>query len=89
MSSQLTEIRNHLRNGGEVIVHVQGSGRGGTSRYTRDQHWMPIVDINEDGTQIYNMNTTKGSLNNGQSGWLSITDVFTSVNCYHLVNGLK
>jgi len=88
-ASQLTEIRNHLRNGGEVIVHVQGSGRGGTSRYTRDQHWMPIVDINEDGTQIYNMNTTKGSLNNGQSGWLSITDVFTSVNCYHLVNGLK
>lgn len=87
--TQLNEIRNHLRSGKEVIVHVEGSKRGGTSRYTRDQHWMPIVDINEDGSQVYNMNTTTSSLNNGQSGWVDIKDLFTSVNCYHLINGPK
>ena len=87
--SQLTEIRNHLRNGGEVIVHVQGANRGGTSRYTSNQHWMPIVDISEDGTQIFNMNTTTSSNSNGKSGWLDIKDVFTSVNCYHLIHGKR
>jgi len=88
-SNQLSEIQNHLRNGGEVIVHVQGSGRGGTSRYTSNQHWMPLVDINQDGSQVFNMNTTKGTLDTDRSGWVDIRDVFTSVNCYHLINGIK
>lgn len=84
--NQLTEIKNWLKNGNEVIVHVYAPNSYTYGEF--GQHWMPIVDINEDETQVYNMNTSS-LYGDNQKGWVDINGVFNNVECYMLVNGIK
>lgn len=79
--SQRQEIQNWLFSGKEVLIHV-----GKNSGYTRTQHWMPLVDISEDGLYIYNMDTYPASKS---LGWCSLESLAKDVDCYYLINGLK
>ena len=87
-SAQVQEIQNWLYDGGEVMIHVVGARYGGASYYTSAQHWMPLVDISEDGQQVYIMNTCKG-YSEDKYGWNDINRLFQYVNCYHLISGLR
>ena len=87
-SAQIQEIQNWLYGGGEVMIHVVGARYGGASYYTSAQHWMPLVDISEDGQQVYIMNTCKG-YSEDKYGWNDINRLFQYVNCYHLISGLR
>lgn len=78
-SNQIKQIQEWLFNGGEVIIHV-----GNNSKYTSNQHWMPIVDISDDGQEVYIMNTVQSF-----EGWNNINDLAICVDCYYRVNGLK
>ena len=85
---QLAEIKECLYNGGEVIVHVLGKSFGGATIYTSTQHWMPVVDISEDGEQVFIMNTST-LYSDDKNGWTDINTLFKYVNCYHLISGIK
>ena len=87
--SEIEEIQEWLYSGGEVIIHVLGAKKGGNSSYTGDQHWMPLVDISEDGQQVYIMNTVSSYSDKSRYGWNDINKLKISVDCYHLVKGPK
>ena len=76
------QVSNNLKNGNPVIIHVLGENKGGESSFTKSEHWMTIVDIDEEAGKVYvsNPNST------GESGWIDIDKVLTSVDdvilCY-------
>lgn len=82
-SSQIKEIQDWLFSGHEVLIHVDSG-----SKYTNNQHWMPLVDISEDGLYVYNMNT-RTDYSDDKIGWCSIESLSIDVDCYHLIDGLS
>ena len=72
-----SDIQNHLKTGNPVIIHVLGKGSYSSS-YTSNQHWMVLLDINDDGSQVYVSNP----YSTGKNGWDSIDEVLRSLCCY-------
>lgn len=72
------DIQEHLETGDVVIIHVLGNGRGYNNPYTSNQHWMALLDISEDGKQVYVSNPSSGKSN----GWADIDEVLKSLCCY-------
>ena len=66
------KIRNALNEGKTVIVHVNSS-----SSYTRDEHWMPLVDIKNN--EVYVINPNKY----GREGWDSLDNVI--IGCTEII----
>ena len=66
------KIRNALNEGKTVIVHVNSS-----SSYTRDEHWMPLVDIKNN--EVYVINPNKY----GREGWDSLDNVM--IDCTEII----
>lgn len=71
-------IQNHLKTGNPVIIHVLSK-----SPFTANQHWMALLDISSDGSQVYlsNPNIT------GVNGWVNIDTALTDLMTYILVGG--
>ena len=71
-------IQNHLKTGNPVIIHVLSK-----SPFTANQHWMALLDISSDGSQVYlsNPNIT------GVNGWVNIDTALTDLQTYILVGG--
>lgn len=86
-SSDYQTIVDWISSGGEVIIHVLGRTHNGHSDYTSAQHWMPLVDISEDGSQVYVMDPYTSS--NRKEGWQPLSEILKSLCCYHLVTGIK
>lgn len=80
-ASNKSEIQQHLEGGDAVLIHVLGSEKKYNSSYTSNEHWMALLDINDDGSQVYVSNPNK----NGANGWADIDDVLQSLCCYILV----
>lgn len=76
-----TDIQNHLKTGNPVIIHVLGRDQYNSS-YTSNQHWMVLLDINDDGSQVYVSNP----YSTGKNGWDSIDEVLKSLCCYMKVS---
>lgn len=72
------DIQSHLKTGDIVIIHVLGNKKGYSNPYTSNQHWMALLDINEDGSQVYVSNPYAGKSN----GWADIDQVLNSLCCY-------
>ena len=72
------DIQEHLETGNVVIIHVLGTKKGYSNPYTSNQHWMALLDINEDGSQVYVSNPYAGKSN----GWANIEQVLNSLCCY-------
>ena len=68
-------VKNNLENGKPVIVHVLGAGNGGESTFTPTEHWMAIMDIDLENNRVYLSNPNSY----GESGWIDIDKVLTSV----------
>lgn len=66
------KTRNALNEGKTVIVHVNSS-----SSYTRDEHWMPLVDIKNN--EVYVINPNKY----GREGWDSLDNVM--IDCTEII----
>lgn len=81
-SYQIKEIQEWLFSGHEVLIHVDSG-----SKYTNNQHWMPLVDISEDGLYVYNLNT-RTDYSDDKIGWCSIESLSIDVDCYYLIEGL-
>lgn len=64
-SASKDEIKNALNNKKTVIIHVNSS-----SSYTRNEHWMPLVDIKNDN-EVYVINPNKY----GREGWDSLDNI--------------
>ena len=69
-------ILDHLKTGNAVIIHVLGARKGYSSNYTRNQHWMVLLDVN--GNQVYVSNPSSSSKN----GWVDIDTACKSLCCY-------
>lgn len=76
--SNKKDIQEHLKTGEVVIIHVLGTKKGYDNPYTSNQHWMALLDINEDGSQVYVSNPYAGKTN----GWADIDQVLRSLCCY-------
>lgn len=63
-SASKEKIKNALNKGKTVIVHVNSN-----SSYTRNEHWMPLVDIKNN--EVYVINPNKY----GKEGWDSLDNV--------------
>jgi len=73
------KIIGYLQEGYPVIFHVTGSEkRSGKSIFTGNQHWMVLLDVNEEKDKIYVAAGTAKSV----SGWYSIDTALTSLCCY-------
>lgn len=74
------DIQEHLKAGNEVIIHVYGKGGKikGSNPYTSNQHWMVLLDISEDGSQVYVSNPWNGHT----TGWADIDTVLISLADY-------
>ena len=81
-SSAKANIQNHLKTGNPVVIHVLGSGKGYSSTYTQNQHYMALLDISDDGTQVYVSNP----YSTGPNGWEDINVVIRSLEAYILVS---
>ena len=78
------DIKSQLQQGNPVITLVYGSDKGGSSPFTGSQHYMALLDINEDGTKIYVGNSYEnGKYSKSKTGWYDSTDVLTSVQQAH------
>ena len=77
-SENKAAIQKHLKTGNPVIIHVLSK-----SPFTANQHWMALLDISSDGSQVYlsNPNIT------GVNGWVNIDTVLTDLMTYILVGG--
>ncbi len=69
------QVSNNLKNGNPVIIHVLGEEKGGDSSFTKSEHWMTIVDIDEENHRVYVSNPNSI----GESGWIDMDKVLTSV----------
>jgi len=74
-------IQEHLETGNPVVIHVLGNKKGYTNPYTSNQHWMALLDVSEDGKQVYVSNPNK----NGGNGWVDIEYVLQALCCYYKV----
>ena len=84
MSSSGANIKNDLQNGKAVITLVYGRDKGGSSPFTGSQHYMALIDISDDGSQIYVGNSYEnGKYSKSKSGWYDATEVLTSVQQAH------
>lgn len=72
------DIQEHLKTGDVVIIHVLGAKKGYSNPYTSSQHWMALLDVSEDGSQVYVSNPSGGKSN----GWANIDQVLNSLCCY-------
>lgn len=79
-SADRNKIIQHLQNGGVVLTYHHGEKKGSSSIYTRNQHWMLIIDINEDGSEVYLSNPS--SLD--KTGWQSMTDIMKGLQYVYL-----
>ena len=79
-STNKEDIKNHLKKGDAVIIHVYGAGHGGTNLYTDNEHWMVLLDINENGDEVYVSNPYDGTKPNG---WNNIDTVLNSM-CFYI-----
>ncbi len=71
----IEDIRQHLRSGGVVIIHVRGKGMGGYNPRAHSQHWMAVLDINDAGDQVYVSAVHSAYAN----GWDNINTVLSSL----------
>jgi len=75
-----TNIINTLNEGGLVYFHVFGNAGGGNNRWAYSQHWMSLLDINENGTKVY-----VSSVHSKDTGWADIDEILKSLCCYSLI----
>ncbi len=73
-------IQDNLKNGNPVIIHVLAR-----SSFTNNEHWMALLDISSDGSQVYLSNPNAS----GQNGWVNIDDALYDLNSYVVVSGGK
>ena len=66
------KIRKALNEGKTVIVHVNSN-----SSYTRNEHWMPLVDIKNN--EVYVINPNKY----GKEGWDSLDNII--IGCTEII----
>lgn len=78
--SDKSAIQEHLKHDA-VLIHVLGEEFGGNNPFTTKQHWMVLLDISSDGSQVYVSNP--GSRTNG---WVNIDEVLKSLCCYITVS---
>lgn len=71
-------IQAHLKTGEPVIIHVLAD-----SSFTNNQHWMALLDISEDGSQVYLSNPNVS----GENGWVNIDKALYDLRTYILVYG--
>ena len=74
-------IISNLQQGNPAIVMVKGYKKGGSSSFTTSQHYMALLDISDDGSQVFvgNSHSTDGGARSG-NGWYPTSEVLTSVN---------
>ena len=58
ISGKITEthknaIIGYLQSGKPVLIHVYGSGKGGSNQFAKTQHWMALLDTNADGSKVF------------------------------------
>ena len=73
-----TSIKKHLMTGQPAIIHVLGK-----SSFTNSQHWMALLDISKDGTQVYLSNPNVS----GENGWINMDKALYDLRTYILVTG--
>ena len=51
--SHKNAIIGYLQSGKPVLIHVYGSGKGGSNQFAKTQHWMALLDTNSDGSKVF------------------------------------
>lgn len=82
--TQKNNIITHLQSNGPVIILVLGKNGvtmggvnyTGNSIFTNSQHWMAILDYNEETNEVYLSNPS--STQPGKTGWIDVDTVLTS-----------
>lgn len=80
INSSKQQIQNNLKQGRPVVIHVLAA-----SSFTDNEHWMALLDISSDGSQVYLSNPNVS----GQNGWVNIDDALYDLNSYVLISGGK
>lgn len=62
------EVIEQLKKGNPVVYHVNSA-----SIYTNNEHWMALLDINDNGTKVY---VATGASVSASSGWYDINTAF-------------
>ncbi len=78
--SDKAAIQEHLKHDA-VIIHVLGAKYNGNNPFTTEQHWMVLLDVRNNGSEVYVSNP--GSRTNG---WVNIDEVLKSLCCYITVS---
>ena len=74
------EIISSLQNGNPAIIMAYGRNKWGQSRFTRNQHYMALLDISQDWSKIFVGNSYTGLWGSHSSnGWYPTSEVLTSV----------
>ena len=60
---------NHLKKGGTLIVHSF------SQPFTYSEHWMSIIDVSSDGSEVYLSNPNSG----GPNGWMNATSTLNAM----------
>lgn len=84
------EIISDLKKGNVAIILVYGQSKSGSSKFTNMQHYMALIDIKQDGSQIYVGNSYNNeSITYTKSGWYNASEVLTSVIQVHMCEPKK
>lgn len=77
-------VKNNLKAGNPVVILVKGVTDSGKSKFTSDQHYMALIDISSDESQIYVGNSYGNSSSTyGQATWFKTEDVLTNLREVH------
>lgn len=77
-NNSIAEIIGHLQEGSPIVYHVNSN-----SQFTNSEHWMTLLDVNDDCTQLY---VATGSTSSGNTeAWYSIETALKGMDRYYLV----